>query len=49
MEDVTVSYCRCGVSERNRGKILERRREGGEATVTESLLCARALAQVAKL
>lgn len=36
---------RCEVNERKRGKILEGRREVGEATVMEVLLCARARVQ----
>lgn len=34
-----MSYCRCGVRERQREKVLERTREGGTVTVTEDLLC----------
>lgn len=47
LEVVTTSHYRCGVNERQRGKIMARRREGEEAAVTEGLLCARAHVQVA--
>lgn len=41
LEVVTTSHYRCGVNERQRGKIMARRREGEEAAVTEGLLCAK--------
>lgn len=41
LEVVTTSHYRWGVNERQRGKIMARRREGEEAAVTEGLLCAK--------